>query len=503
MDPASSAVKALWLALCVGGLGQAVADDQPQWGARHSRNMASAETGLPTRFDPRTGQNLRWQIPLGTACYATPVVAGGRVFIGTNNGDPRDPRHRGDRGVLFCLDEKDGRLHWQLVVPKLTPDPYWDCPIVGITGSAVVEGERVYLVSNRGEVLCLDLQGQTNGNDGLYREEGQHQALRGDPPMEVGRLDADILWCFDMRAEVGAYTHDSANISPLLLGDHLCVTTPNGVDRTHRHRPSPEAPGLIVLDKLTGRLVAKDATGIGARVFHSSFSSPSAGTVNGQAAIFYGGGDGVVYAFAAITNAPTTGAVAILRELWRFDCDPAGPKQNISQYQGNRRESPSNILGFPVPYEDGLLVAAGGDPWHGKREAWLKCFATSGQGDITATALRWSLPLQRHSIATPAIRQGLVFITDFGRMLHAVDLATGRELWTHETEGEIWSSPLVADGKVYVAGKRGDFWVLAAQRTKQVLHRVDFPDELNGSPVAANGVLYVATMRKLYAFRQP
>jgi hypothetical protein len=77
------------------------AEDRPQWGRRYSRNMVSDETGLPETFDPATGKNIKWVAPLGTQTYSTPVVAGGRVLIGTNNDRPRDPRHKGDRGVLI------------------------------------------------------------------------------------------------------------------------------------------------------------------------------------------------------------------------------------------------------------------------------------------------------------------------------------------------------------------------------------------------------------------
>jgi len=111
-----------WLAsvLAVLGLGAgaAPAADCPQWGERHSRNMVSPETHLPETFDPATGKNVTWRVPLGTRTFATPIVAAGRVLIGTNNACPRNPRHKGDRGVLMCLDESTGRLHWQLVVPK-------------------------------------------------------------------------------------------------------------------------------------------------------------------------------------------------------------------------------------------------------------------------------------------------------------------------------------------------------------------------------------------------
>jgi outer membrane protein assembly factor BamB len=473
--------------------------DQPQWGELHSRNGVSSATRLPETWDTRTGKNIRWVAELGTSTYSTPVIARGRVFIGTNNGKPRTRRHTGDRGVLMCLDDADGRLHWQLLVPKLPHDPYLDCPGVGITSTALVADDRVYLVSNRGEVLSLDLDGHTNGNSGPFRDEARFMAPLGLEPLPVSEIDADIIWCFDMPKETGAHPHDASNMSVLLHGDFLYSSTSNGVDYTHRHRPAPHAPGLIVLDRETGRWLARDATGIGARIFHSTFSSPSLGIVDGQALVFYGGGDGIVYAFEALTKAPPAGQIVDLREKWRFDCDPSAPKQNISQYQGNRRVSPSSIIGSPVFHRDRIYVTVGGDPWHGKREAWLKCIDATKSGDITSTGELWSYALQRHSTSTPAIHDGLVYVTDHGRLVHCLDADSGRLYWTHETNGEIWGSPLVADGKVFVGTRRGELCVLAAGRERRVLHSADFGEPINGTPVAANHTLYVATMSRLFA----
>lgn len=477
------------------------AGDQPQWGQRHSRNMVSAERGLPVDCDPQTGRNIRWVADLGTSTYSTPVIARGRVLIGTNNGAPRDPRQEGDRAVLMCFAESSGRLVWQLVVPKLPECPYLDCPGAGLTASPAVEGDRVYLVNNRAEVMCLDLDGLANGNDGPYQDESRHAAPRGVEPAPTGALDGDILWVTDLRREVDVYPHDSANISVLVQGDHLYVSTPNGVDHTHRHRPSPRAPGLVVLDKHTGRIVAQDDTGIGARVFHSTFSSASFGVAAGRPLVFHGGGDGVVYAFEALpAAAPATVRPASLKLAWSFDCDPAAPKENISQYQGNRRTSPSSIVGMPVFHGDRIYVAAGGDPWHGKRECWLFCLDATGAGDVTRTAAVWTYPLERHCISTPSVTEdGLVFIADMGRMLHAVDGRTGRALWTQELDGEVWGSTLVADGKVYVGTHRGTLWVLRAGRAKEVLGSTNLGRPIHTTPVAANGVLYVATMNRLYA----
>ncbi len=101
------------------------------WGGRPDRNMVADAKGIPDdvssgkflpkseTIDPKTTKNVKWVAKLGSQSYGTPVVAGGRVYVGTNNESPRDPAHKGDRGVLMCFDEKTGDLLWQLAVPKL------------------------------------------------------------------------------------------------------------------------------------------------------------------------------------------------------------------------------------------------------------------------------------------------------------------------------------------------------------------------------------------------
>ncbi|HUR44964.1 MAG TPA: PQQ-binding-like beta-propeller repeat protein, partial [Candidatus Saccharimonadales bacterium] len=139
----------IWPAILLLTIAQPIcAKDQPQWGEAWSRNMASSEKNLPDTFDPRTGANIKWSSALGTETHSTPIVAGGRVYIGSNNGNPRDPRHQGDRGVFMCFNEQSGELLWQLVVPKREDDPYYDWPKSGMSSPATVEGDRVYLVNN-------------------------------------------------------------------------------------------------------------------------------------------------------------------------------------------------------------------------------------------------------------------------------------------------------------------------------------------------------------------
>jgi len=481
-------------------VGLAGGSDQPQWGQRFSRNQVSSETGLPAVFDPETGRNVKWVVPLGTETWSTPVIGQGRILIGTNNGVPRDPRIKGDRGVLFCLKEADGAFCWQLVVPKVTEDRYKDWPRVGMVSAATVEQDRVYMVSNRNEVMCLDLDGQADGNDGPYRDEGRHMVPAGDAPLGVTERDADIVWLYDIPAELGIWAHDSAHCSVLIVGDLLYINTSSGLNGAHNRVRVPDKPSLIVLDKRTGRLVAQENVGIGPRIFHSTWSSPAYGVVDGRETVFFCGGDGVCYAFDP-PRVGDGGDVVDLHCRWRFDCDPDAPKENVHQYIRNREVSPSNIKSMPVFHDGRVYITAGGDIWWGKRKAWLICVDARATGsDITSSGRVWTYPVREHCCATPAVSDGLVFVGDCAGLVHCVDAATGRPYWTHETDGEIWGSTLVADGKVYAATRRGSVWVFAAAKEKRLLHHVRLDSSIAGTPVAANGVLYIATMRKLYAF---
>jgi outer membrane protein assembly factor BamB len=422
----------------------------------------------------------------------------------------------------MCFDETSGNFLWQLVVPKREEDPYFDWPKTGISSPATVEGDRVYLVSNRGEVLCLDARGLSNGNDGPFRDEAAYLSPPTNsgaaprfvigaeitpephrPPPEAARLqpgptDADILWRYDLVAESGIWPHDGAHGSVLIHGDHLYVNSGTGVDNTHKRIRRPDAPSLVVLDKHTGRLVARDDERMAPQVFHATWCSPSLAEVNGRPLVFFAGGNGVVYAFEPVRRA-SRGEGSKLKKVFQFDFDPTAPKSEVHRFNGNRREGPSNIYGMPVFHEGRLYLAGGGDIWWGKNEAWLKCVDATKTGDVTTTGLVWTYPLNKHVMATPAISDGLVFIADCGRTFHCVDARTGAAVWTHEIKGEVWASPYVADGKVYLGTRSGNFYVFGARREKAVLAEMALGNPISGTATAANGVLFVATMTHLYA----
>jgi outer membrane protein assembly factor BamB len=500
-------------ALTLAAAGRAA--DQPQWGQRHSRNMVSDEKGLSETFDAGTrtpsgeielppGSHVRWVARLGNASYGTPVVAGGRVFVGTNNEAPRDPRLPGDRGVLMCFDEQSGRFLWQLCLPKESKIKWSDWYYIGITSPPTVEGDRAYLVSNRGEALCLDVRGWAAGSRGPFADQGRLMAGEGQPPLTPGAKDADILWLLDMPARLNVTPHNGSNGSVLIDGELLYVSTSQGVDWTHHSVAHPEAPSLVVLDKRTGAVVARDDFGIGPDITHGSWSSPALGQVGPRKLVFYGGGNGWLYACQALEGPPPDGPPLRLVNVWRFNGNPVAQSGPAPPPDHQHDSTSYEVTAMPVFHNRRVYAYFTQEAFHGMKRGFLACIDATKTGDVTRSGLLWSYDKIGSGPSTVAVADGLVYAADYAGKLHCLDADTGQCCWEFEAGVHLWGSPLVADGKVYLsAGDKQALWVLTAGRQLKVRNSIHLRDHMYASPTAANGVLFVATNKHLYAVAGP
>ncbi len=487
------------------------AGDRPQWGERFSRNMVSDETGLPDVFKPGKrnsdsgeidlprASGVKWVAKLSGQSYGSAVVAGGKVFVGTNNDAPRDKRIQGDRGVLMCFDEETGKFLWQLIVPKLLSIKWADWQYIGLTSPPTVEGNRAYLVSNRNEVICLDLEGMADGNDGPFTDEGRHMVPKGQQPLAPGKQDADIVWLFDVIAETGAEPHNGSNGSVLLDDDLLYVCTHNGVEWTHMRVLHPEAPSVIALNKKTGKLVARDDFGIGGDITHGQWSSVSTGTAGDRRLGFFGAGNGHLYAFEMLDSNTAGGNPRRLKNVWKFHGHPLAQTQDHVPVDHQHDSTSYQVTGMPVFYENRVYVPFTQEPFHKMKEAWLVCLDATKAGDTTRGGIVWAYDEIGSTISTVAIRDGLLYAADFNGRLHCLNAETGKPYWVHEPGGPIWGSPLVADGKVYLGTGRSVLWILAAGKQLRVISKIRMRDGAFTTPVAAGGVLYVTTNKHLYA----
>lgn len=509
------------------------AADWPQWGRTLSRNGDCMDTGLPASFEPgrkkpgggikmETARNVKWAARLGSAAYGNPTVAAGRVFVGTDDvtlaADRRFKRTRG--GLVKCLSEATGELLWQLVVPVrekgLPDDAHFGHQHLGICSSAAVDGERAYVLTSAGDFVCLDVDGQADGNDGPFRDESRYMAGADNPPVELKATDADIVWRYDPIDELGVCPHDAVASSALVHGDLIYVGTSNGLGGKrggHNFPVSPLAPSLIVLDKKNGRLVAVDDAKMGKRMYHGLWSSPSLGRVGGRTLIFYGGGDGVCYAFEAIEK--SADKPQRLRTVWTYDCNPREYKlrdgKPVAYYAGDKRKrnspnkndgsyvGPSQIIATPVFHKGRVYVAIGQDPAHGRGSGMLHCIDASQTGDITETGKVWSYDGIERSISTVAVDDKVLYVPDVSGKLHCLDADTGECHWVYDTGAETWGGVLVGDGKLYLGNKRHFCVFSAGKEQPKVLSKVRLGSPAYSTPIAANGVVYVTSQRYLWA----
>ena len=479
--------------------------DWPMWGRDGSRNMISDEKKITFDFNPgemndeevvdmKTTQNIKWVAKLGSQAYGNVTIGNGCVFIGTNNESPRDQGKIGDRGVVMCLDEKTGALKWQLVIPKLGAGKVSDWEYIGICSSTAIDGDKVYVVTNRCEVVCLDINGLTNGNDGPFKDEASYIKPKGMKDSLNEKIDADIIWMYDMRDELGVFPHNVTSSSPVIIDDKVYVATSNGVDWSHTNIPSPLSPSWIALDKNSGELVGEDGSGASENALHAAWSSLTFGKINNKEILIWGGTDGYCYGYENKTVKDPDG-YDLFEPLWKVDCnepsyrkDKDGKKIPYATPPG-----PSELIGTPVLYEGKVYCAIGQDPEHGDGVGRLSCI------DAETGKVIWKYTDVGRTISTVSIADDLVYIAEYAGIIHCLDANSGKVYWTYDSFSRIWGSTLVVDGKLILGNEDGDLLVMNHGKTKPKVKTVSMGAPVYSSPVVSNGVLYVGTQTHLYA----
>ncbi|HJZ57289.1 MAG TPA: PQQ-binding-like beta-propeller repeat protein, partial [Gemmataceae bacterium] len=479
------------------------AADWPQWGGGPTRNAVSLEKGAPADFQPpvrdedgkvlKPGCGVAWQAELGTRTVIPPVVAGGLVWVGTNAREPagNPPARTWDGGVLMCFGESDGKLLWRHRTPRLTTTVVEDCPYAALGSAPLVEGDWLWYVNNRCEVVCLDIA-----------------------PLRAGMGDPRELWKLDMRKEFGVFQHlpiMQAGLAASVAADRdrLFVVTHNGVDESHVNIPAPNAPSLVCLEKATGKVLWKDGSP-GKNILQCQTSSPLVCEVGGRQQVIVGQGDGWLRSFD-----PATGRV-----LWKCDLNPKD-----AVYDLGGRGTRNYIVATPVLYDGRVYIPTGHNPEHGSGVGGLYCVDPTRDGDVSReleaapkkgrpnpnSAVVWYTPptvpadaprvevgkkkrdLLRdlrdfyfgRCVATVTAHDGLVYAAEFGGLLFCFDARSGRCYWADDLKASVWGQPLWADGKVYVGTEQGEVFVYTHGKEKRQLAKVDAGDSIHPGPVFA------------------
>ena len=497
------------------------AADWPQWGGGPTRNPVSPETGLPLDFQfPRTGdkgkvvqpaRGITWTARVGDRMVVPPVVADGLVWVCASAAAPADetiPDKEWDGGVIACLRESDGKLHWTHRTPRRAGGGPVDFSRSALGSAPLVEGDRLWYVNNRNEVVCLDV-GPLKRGAGAPREVwtlDTVKTLKVFPYLPVMQ--------FGFAASVAGYK------------DRLYVVTHNGVDETHVNVPAPEAPSLICLDKATGRVVWTDNSP-GKTIIEYQISSPLVAEVNGRPQVIVGQGDGWLRAFDAATG----------KLVWKCDLNA---KDAVWELAGSGDRN--YVVATPILYENRVYVATGLQVEAGVGPGRLTCIDPTRTGDVSLelddgpwqgkpnpnSAVVWHTPktvpadaprievgkkkrdLLRsrdfyfgRSIAGCMARDGLVYAADVQSFLYCFDARTGKLYWADDLRAGVRGQLLWADGKLLVTTENGDLFAYAHGKQNRRLMNVEADAWFIAGPVFANGTLYLTTETTVHAVRNP
>ncbi|MFO0967907.1 MAG: PQQ-binding-like beta-propeller repeat protein [Gemmataceae bacterium] len=453
--------------------------DWPLFGGTPARNMVNPTAkNIPATFSADDKDSIRWIVELGSKAYGGPVVAGGKVFVGTNNANPRDPKEKGNLAVLQCYDAAKGTFLWQITHPMPEDEIFNEVTKtrMGLLSTPVVDKGMVYYVTPGAEVVAATTDGK-------------------------------VKWSFDMLKKLKIHPYHCSNCSPLVVDDLIVLLTGNGIAEGGKV-VAPKAPSFIALKK-DGTLAWQSSLP-GADIIEGQWSNPSLAVVGGKKQLIFPGGDGVVYALK-----PEDGSL-----IWKFSCYPKGIKREDGD------PTPAYFVSTPVAQEDRIYIGMGTMPEHptAPRFSYFLCIDATKSGDISpktltsdakenkGTGLVWSYggaivprPMKGRpvnfgpTISTAAVTGELVFIAEEAGYLHCLDRKTGKRHWMHDFKSAIWGSPYVVDGKVFCGVEDGILYCLAADAKLKVMAENDMGELIHGTPVASGDTLYVLTRSKLFA----
>jgi outer membrane protein assembly factor BamB len=478
--------------------GAARAADWPMGGRDNTRNPVSPEKNPATYWqvkdEDNPARNIRWSVAVGTRSMGGPVVANGLVWIGTNNERLLDPEIKGDRGVLACFRESDGKFLYQYSTPRLDVDKFIaDWPGSGLSGSPVTEGDHLWFINNRREIVCLDTK-----------------------PLSLGTGAATEVWKYDLVKEQGVFPN-----SPMIPGhnslgsleiykDLLFAPTGNGVDVDHPGATkvrAPDAPSLVCLRKDTGKVVWKDNSP-GKEIYGGHHASPLVVEIGGKPQVIHAQGDGWIRSFDALTG----------KLIWKFDTNRKSAKWDWTDQTG---EAKHVVVATPVFAEGRVYFAAGREPEFCHGPGRLFCIDPKKAGDISQelddgkgkgkpnpnSGLIWDftkdgdkeIDILHQTISSVAVHDGLVIAPDRDGFVRCLDAKTGKRYWTHDTRAGHFGDPLIVDGGVFVANDEGFVSILQLSKTYKLLGKREMNAAVFAPPVLANGTLYILTDHRLYA----
>ena len=134
-------------------------------------------------------------------------------------------------------------------------------------------------------------------------------------------------------------------------------------------------------------------------------------------------------------------------------------------------EGEDSSVAMPI-YEDGIVyyyTSFVTPPDNGEKFVELLAIDPTGTGDVTKTNILWRHKGPILQLLTPLIKDGLIYTIDTKNTLIVFDAKTGAQTFTKRLKEKYHSSPLYANGKVYLTSVKGETIVMKAGKTPEII----------------------------------
>jgi outer membrane protein assembly factor BamB len=426
------------------------ASDWPRFRGVNGSGVSRDAASTPVEWSE--SKNLRWSVPLPGPGKSSPIVVGDRVIVTSWSGEnpPEDlQRH------LSCYDRRTGDELWSKTLPPRVEDEAFRGMFTEngyASHTPACDGERIYAFFGLSGVTAFDM----DGNEVWHRSVGE-----GTDPNGWGTAS-----------------------SPILYKDLVIVPA------------ASESAALVALDKKTGDVRWREE----AEGLRGTWGTPIlVETADGQQDL----------------------VIAIPGEVWGLNPDTGKLRWYVAGSAGR-------TLCASAIANDGVAYVLGG------RDSSSLAVKVGGKNDVTDSHVQWTSS-QQGGIGTPVYADGLIYGV-YGGVAVCLDAETGKRVYQERLDappapaapeekpvegfgkpgeyaepprsgrgggirGADYSSPIIADGKLYFVRRGGDMYVLATGREFKQLAANRFASDdgdFSATPAASDGELFIRSSNKLY-----
>jgi hypothetical protein len=125
-----------------------------------------------------------------------------------------------------------------------------------------------------------------------------------------------------------------------------------------------------------------------------------------------------------------------------------------------------------------------------------------GSGDITASHVLWTERKHLPYVPSPVYYNQHLYMVKNGGIVACLDVATGSvaRVGRAKASGQYYSSPVIADGKLFVISQRGELTVMTAEPNWEILSSTEFGEDIYATPAIVDDRIYLRTSGRLYCF---